>query len=427
MNRPFLAGLAALAVIIFSLNLLLGSMISGMVRDGLTELSQQQSNELMLEVGEIETRPFFGDIELNELSLRQAGVPDGETNRRPLYLGQLTIDLSYIDFLSLYLRGIRQGAERITNLTISADRVSLRRANGVRLTAKSFSWNHQGSAWQVFKSMATGVRPETPFSTRLSVKGTAFALANDAEQPIDPIRLGDLHTELRFEPGFQSLTVSEMRLSNGPLNGSASGNLLFKRNNRSLRDLTKIQLNGTFRTDATEPFSIPARYGSIELADLVWKIRIESNDLPDDPISEWYRISSEQAITAGTVTFLPDKSLSNSMGLVFGMLGSKSDRVTFREGNLELTSNPNAIKLEELSLSHPAFQINGIGTALTANTPSLSQANLVATRLSMTGLTQRQINILSNAARMFGMNLRASGDGFSFALTGRLGSPNIRF
>ncbi|MDX1670954.1 MAG: hypothetical protein R3211_01330 [Balneolaceae bacterium] len=198
MKKYYLFGFLLAVTVLFLYHFYAANSAEKQITEAIRHLPEQTGLNWTVKHSTIDIQPFSGDIRLSDISIIQ--------NRQIEQIETVWIDLSYWDFLNIYLRGIEKGLAQLESGKVSLKNISyLDRSTLREIKVDSSHLAYRGNFLDLLR-MAVTQRASTinhslegwNYGVRLSFPAT----------PVGRWRIDSLRAESQLPPGTTRLLVS---------------------------------------------------------------------------------------------------------------------------------------------------------------------------------------------------------------------------
>jgi len=158
---------------IYSYHFLAAEQAEQQIDEAIREFSGNQKNNLNVQYSDLEISPFSGDIIFGHLIV----ISDEYINRAD----RLHFDLTYWEFLNIYISGAKSVLNRKGILKLSADNLSLLQREKLReIKADTLSIQYQGNLWQTLDGLLNRGHSRDSQQVKLYASNPVFSHSGSA-------------------------------------------------------------------------------------------------------------------------------------------------------------------------------------------------------------------------------------------------------
>jgi hypothetical protein len=405
--------IAVLLVLLISVSFWLGSSAESQIEALLGQTQQQIGPEYQLTYSTVSVSPFAGNINVENLAINEQQAASRYS------VGNLELDLSYIDFLRVYLKGMEQGLHEISGMQINLSNPGIR-IDSLQISAEELRFHHRGPTHETLKALLQNRRPET--SVYLDVEADQLTL--NSGQSFDAIE-----AHLNYDPALGHLALQRMDINDPTWEGTIRGSIRLKTASTTMNDWAELALEYDLLKQQ-EPDQI--LYESSGLGRVFGASLEATGSLAEENLTAtefWDRfpmqLPGSHELTAKTLTWKPATSLTERYMPLMALQTAQPNGVRIDEFhlNLDRSMRSNRMIIEDMTLKTPMMRLRGEG-ALQLYPGDFMAARFVRTTLTADQFSAGMKQMIQGAARFFNIQ-NADRDQYRLRISGPLRAPQF--
>ncbi|MGM0589848.1 MAG: hypothetical protein ACQETE_15600 [Bacteroidota bacterium] len=401
-----------LLIILVSLSLWLGSSAKQQIRTILEQSQGQLPIHQQLQHGDISVSAFAGNIHIQNLQLRDDSL-------EAIYAtGNLELDMSYIDFLRIYMRGMERGLKEMSSLHLHLDEPHIQ-IDSTAYTASALDIYHRGEIRQTLQ-MLQDVRPAQNVIIQAELQ--QFEWGNMA--PIQEVSL-----DATYDPALQHFAIRNIQIQDPQWEGQAMASIRLKAATNTFSDWEEVEFNYQISKKAAvnEQLLHTKNIGQI----LGESISLRGNAVVTNTSPTQMRkrfpvyMDGRHTLTGSQLTWKPSPSLIQEIPPLNMLSTAQPNGIRVDELKLVIDRNPRTDRLviEEFKAITPMMTLAGQGN-LQLYPGDIMTARFVESELRAYNFSAGMRQLIHSMSSYFNIP-NPDRSQFNLRLTGPLGAPKV--
>lgn len=438
MFRKILITTAIIIGLLLVLNLLLSSLVTRSINDGLREIVIEQNDTTSVQISFDETNvnTLSSSFSINGLRVYNTG------NKNETKIGQLAVNLSYRDFFALILPRsegrppiIRRGQLRLNDFeTVSGgsgpgyrfDLLMTRIDGNLNELIRAFD-----TGFEIPPSQAQKVEAEVlRFQYFYTFSNETLGLSRDFPMP----EIDRFYLQGSYNPADDVFDVNVLSIELDQLSLSANASL---EHISSFSGYTRTESHSSNEFEHSAPYlrmnaSAEPRLSRIDVGEGGGGLHFDLMNITyNGPFFEGIQMrdilfndEAEISLSAENFTFFMPRIFVNTYGAMFGFLGIPSDSFFLPGIRSSFSINGNQAVIENFALENPFATIE-IKGRLTLGNDELGLARWEGAALNITPVTEQSREFIRTATSFLNLRLQQEDDTYIIPLTGTLSEPRL--
>lgn len=405
--------IAVLLVLLISLSLWFGSSAETQIQQLLTQTQQNLSPSYDLNFGDISVSPFAGNIDVTKISISDS------SGSSTYEFENLELDLSYIDFLRVYLKGMEQGLREINGMQINLDNPIIT-IDSLQISSAEINLHHRGPTRETLAALFQDRRP----NNSIYINAQAYRLAFNRGVAFREIQLN-----MNYDPALQNFTLQRLDIDDPAWTGSIRGSIRMNSTTTSFSDWSEVNANYILdkQQEADDLLYQSEGMGQVygSSLELSGDVQVTSTT----PTELWARFPMQlqggHEITGYSLTWKPSAQLAQRYMPLMALQTAQPDGIRIEEFHVKLdrSMRSNQLLIEDFTVITPMMTLSGDG-ALQLYPGDLLAARFVETELRAGKFSAGMKQLIQGAARFFNIK-NADRDAYRLRITGPLRSPQF--
>jgi len=414
-----LTTIVLIIIIVLGLNFYIGMALSDILHKELTQASSQWDNHRSLKLGSVSSSPFQGDISLHDI--RYHNIQNGTS----LDLKKILIDLSYVDFLRLYLLGPQKGLSAIKSTQLLLEELEIRNLaplNGFSASRAEISY--LGNMAYLLQSYQTGALPNS--SIRLETTVHNMTLSPFENTTASPLRADTFTGSLTFESGFSTLLVQDVKLTGEDITFFMDGQLVFDPTKRNLKALNRYKLTSKLDYESSSyPFPVyDAPWGSVNAERIRWNAELSQNLKNSSGLIDLMHTTGQIHTEISKVSYKPSTAVNKQYAFILSSFITNNTSLPIERFQLDATANEQTITINSALIDYSQFDISATGDII-RHRSDFSKSLLNNFTLSLEDVSPEQQQFITNLSSLLGVGSTNSRGNWQLELMGTVGTPRI--
>jgi len=385
----------------------------------LDELHKKLPEASLLQNGNVSISPFVGDVLLESITF------EDKQNKLFANSKNIVLDLTYFDFLKIYIMGSQAAFKHITGAKINVEAVKFGKNEPDRteISSDDVEISLVGNLLSFLQTILTKRLPSTDFSYTANAKNLEY---HDTTR--QQLLAKSTQIKSSFDTNSGVARIDYFSTKGGNLSSEFECFINFNINHNRFSHWDKATFKTTFsyRDSTASTLSYSSPYGLLSAR----RVSVSAEMASVAYYKRWFQkiinLQGDFSITVNKPEIKPAKKIEDGYGFFLNPFRDENRHILFDQFTMEGKSTPELLTIENMLLSHELFDLSFNGRII-KNMDNFKGSVIQNGLIIVNNLDPKVKNIIFGAARLAGYRISDTEEKVTLTVKGTLENPKIRF